>query len=165
NRDHLDSLSRDPVDDAVAPKEYFSDILALCLRYDAANHGKSRQSFGAPDNASDEVSGVNIRVSGDVVAQVAQILYGRFGPEELHSTEKILFTSSCGTIRPSSAALMPSSIFFFTYISYMMSSQLASSGSRVIRLIASSFAVLIRCSNSQVMEEHGRTAEQLHGVY
>jgi len=108
DREHIDSLSNDAVDDAVAPKEYFSDILALCLRYDAANHGKSRQSFRPRDNAADEVSGGKIRVSGDVVAQVAQILYGGFGPEEVHSTEKILFTSSCGTTRPSSAALMPS---------------------------------------------------------
>lgn len=40
DREHLDSLSNDSVDDAVAPLEYFSDILALCLRYDAAKHRK-----------------------------------------------------------------------------------------------------------------------------
>src|SRR6185503_5671533 len=133
----------DSVDDAVATVEYFSDVLALCLRYNAAHRRKRCQPFGAPDNARDEISGMKIRVGGDVVAKIAQVLYGGFGPKEFHSTENILFTSSCGTTRPSSAALIPNSIFFFTYISYKMSSQLASSGSRVIRLIASSFIVLI----------------------
>jgi hypothetical protein len=40
DREHIDSLSHDSVDDAVAPIKYFSDILDFCLRYDAAIIGK-----------------------------------------------------------------------------------------------------------------------------
>jgi len=112
DRQHIDSLSNDSVDDAVATVEYFSDVLALCLRYNAARRRKRCQPFGAPDNARDEISGMKIRVGGDVVAKIAQVLYGGFVPEEFHSTENILFTSSCGTTRPSSAALIPNSMFF-----------------------------------------------------
>ncbi len=72
NREHIDSLPNDSVDEALAAIEDLSDILASCLRYDAANHRKSRQSFGARDKARDEISGVNTRVSGNVVAQIAR---------------------------------------------------------------------------------------------
>ena len=70
NRENIDSFSNDSVDEAVAPIEYFPDIQALCLRYDAANHRKGGQSFSARDNARDKISGVKIRVSGNVVWRV-----------------------------------------------------------------------------------------------
>jgi hypothetical protein len=70
NRGNIDSFSNDSVDEAVAPIEHLPDILAMCLRHDAANHRKGGQSFSARDNARDKISGVKIRVSGNVVWRV-----------------------------------------------------------------------------------------------
>lgn len=104
-----------PVDNAVALDKQFPDFGVRRFWHAAATVRKCLKLIDGEDQPFDDRIGIFGGVSGDIVLDVFEIGNGRFSPLDAgHFLRKRFFTAVWDTTCPSSAAVIPASIFFRT---------------------------------------------------
>ena len=90
----FDSFSGDSVNDPVILVQQLADGFVLSLGDDPSQPGESKYFFDGEHDLLNQVGGVEVGVSGNVVAQGAKVFDGGVGPDQLQWERKSFFTSS-----------------------------------------------------------------------
>ena len=129
DREDLDLVQVDTVDDPVALKDHLTDVVVVDLRDNPPSSGNLRQMRDSSEGSFGEDCRVPWSVTRDVEADSLQVIQGLVGPRYLSHRAIRCRASAWVTFKPASACVMPRSTFESRYKRSIASSTVASSGS------------------------------------
>lgn len=85
NREHVDPIGEDAVDDSVRCFDHLADVLAIELRNHSTRRRESRDLLRPTRQAVDHAKSVSLRVQGDVIMDGGELLLRVIRPVNSHS--------------------------------------------------------------------------------